>query len=110
MKKVEKTLWAVLGAVVGVAAAPMLFPWTANIVWDFLVSPYTSTPPPHIILFILPFLGVIVLGIALSFLILVRWKDWNIGLKVGLLIVIWTVVVATLFPLAGLCLIGGLRY
>jgi len=93
-KKGYKTYITALPVLVGLVAAPPLFLWALD----------RAEPPmmhfvreaTHLIYALLPALGAVVFGIAWSFCVFVKWNHWNVGIRVGLSIVIWALIAAVL--------------
>jgi len=99
MKDVSDRFVTVMGILVGLTAAPVVSLYTFFTIGAYMPWLYaTKLNPLHIKLtFWLP----IFVAIAWSFFAAVGWKRGNIGIKVGLTLVIWAFVLAVVLTALG---------
>jgi len=90
-KKIAKKCMTVVYALLGVAAAPVVHLWAFDRASVFTMWGYADGVSSGGY-FLVPPLAAIVFGIAWSIFVLVGWKRGNIGLRVGLSVVVWAFV------------------
>jgi len=89
-KKIAKKCMTVVYALLGVAAAPVVFVWAVGRANVFTMWGYAEGPSSGY--YLVPPLAAIVFGVAWSIFALVGWKRGNIGLRAGLSVVVWSFV------------------
>jgi hypothetical protein len=104
MKKVPNRWLTVLAALLGLALSPVVFVLAVGPV-GFLM-PWLGRDISGLV-GVLTALGPIVIGIAWSIFAAVEWKHGNIGIRIGLTAIVWTVVAAVATVLWGRCMLGG---
>ena len=106
MKDISDRFVTVMGILVGLAVAPVVFLCTFP--WIDAYMPWlsgTKVNPLHIKLtFWLP----IVVAIAWSVFAAIGWKGGNVGIRIGLTLVIWAFVAAVVLTVLGGLALEGL--
>ena len=104
-KEVVKKRMTIVYALLGVAAAPVVHLWAFHRAAVFTMWGYAEDPRSGWY-FLVPPLGAIVFGIAWSIFALVGWKHGNIGLRVGLSVVVWAFVAGVVISYWARLLLG----
>lgn len=87
----------ILGIVVGISGVPAVIIWTSLYIDSLMpwMKEYNSTLDSWTLL------GAIALGIVWSVFATVGWKRGNVGLRIGLTLVIWAFVAAVVLEVLG---------
>jgi hypothetical protein len=80
----------IMAVLLGFAAAPVVFLWTFDHTSAFTMSQYGEKDVSS--LQFCAALGSIVLSIAWSVFAFVGWKRGNIGIRIGLTVIVWAIV------------------
>ena len=104
MKKVANRWLTVLAALLGLAGAPIVFLGACCVT---VLMPWLWADEVSNLHLSLTFLVPTVIGIAWSIFAAFGWRSGNIGIRIGLTAIVWTVVAAMATVLWGRCMLGG---
>ena len=103
MKKVLRTCLTVLPVLLGFALAPFVHLWTFDHVSVFTMWQYGEKPISNVQFF--ASLGSLLFGVAWSVFAIFGWKRGDIGVRVGVTVIVWSLATGVISAYLARCLL-----